>query len=144
VHKIVVMFGIIGFAVSVYAQTPLTLQEALKVGLENSKSLKISELNAVSAEAKYSQVSSNRWASLSFQGRYTRLSKIPPSLLTLPVSIPGFGNSFEISPNVYDNYDLQLTVQQPIFTGFQLLNSSKAAKENAEASKFDSKTERPT
>lgn len=136
------MLGIICFAVSAFAQTPLTLQEALKVGLENSKTLKISELNAVSAEAKYHEVNANRWANLSFQGRYTRLSTIPPSLLVLPVSIPGYGNTFQISQNVYNDYNLELSVQQPLFTGFQLENSSKAAKDNAQASQYDSKTDK--
>ncbi len=141
-RKLLVMMAIVGMATAALAQTPLTLQEALKVGLENSKSLKISELSSISAEAKYHEVNANRWASLAFQGRYTRLSEIPPSLLTLPVSIPGFGNSFQISPNVFNNYDLELSVKQPIFTGFQLLNSSKAAKENAEAAGYDTKTDK--
>ena len=140
-RKLMLMIGIISFALAAYAQVPLTLQEAMKVGLENSKSLKIADLSAVSAEAKYHEANSNRWASLSFQGRYTRQSEIPPSVLTLPVTIPGVGNSFQISPNVFDNYTLQLTVQQPIFTGLELENSSKAAKDNAEAAGYDSKTD---
>ncbi len=140
--KIVVILGVLLLTASCFAQTPLTLQEAFKIGLENSKSLKISELSAISARAKYRQVDASRWASLSFQGRYTRLSKIPPSLLTLPVSIPGYGNTFQISPNVYDNYDLELSLKQPLFTGFQLVNSSKAAEDNAEASKYNTKTDR--
>ncbi len=141
-HKIFVMLGIISIAVAANAQTPLTLQEALKVGLENSKALKISELNAVSAEAKYHGVNASRWANLSFQGRYTRLSTIPASVLTLPVSIPGVGNTFQIQQNVYNTYNLELSVQQPVFTGFQLTNASKAAKDNAEASQFDAKTDK--
>ncbi len=141
-RKLMVMFAIAGIAASASAQVPLTLQEALKVGLENSKTLKISELNAVSAKAKYHEVDANRWANLSFQGRYTRLSTIPPSLLTLPVTVPGFGNSFQISQNVYNTYNLELTVQQPLFTGFQLLNASKAARYNEKASRYDTKTDR--
>lgn len=140
--RIAVILGVLSLTASCFAQTPLTLQEAFKVGLENSKALKISELSAVSARAKYNQVNANRWASLSFQGRYTRLSEIPPSLLTLPVSIPGYGNTFQISPNVYDNYDLELSLKQPLFTGFQLENASKAARDNSEASGYDTKTDR--
>ncbi len=137
-----IMLAMVGIAVTATAQTPLTLHEAVKIGLENSKALKISELSAVSAMAKYHEVDANRWANLSFQGRYTRLSTIPPSLLVLPVSIPGFGNTFQISQNVYNDYNLELTVQQPLFTGFQLLNASKAAKDNEEASKYDTRTDR--
>ncbi len=138
----IVFLGIVGLALTANAQVPLTLTEALKVGLENSKTLKIAELNAVTAEANYHDVNANRWANLSFQGRYTRLSTIPPSLLVLPFKIPGFPSTFQISQNVYNNYDLDLSLRQPVFTGFQLENASKAAKDNAEAAKFDSKTDR--
>ena len=137
-----IMLAIICAAGLTYAQVPLTLNEALKVGLENSKTLKIAELNAVSAQAKYHEVNANRWANLSFQGRYTRLSTIPASVLTLPVSIPGVGNTFQISQNIYNDYDLQLSLQQPVFTGFQLENASKAARDNAEAATYDTRTDK--
>lgn len=140
--KTIAMIGIINFAVSVYAQTPLTLQYAMQIGLDNSKMLKVSELNAVAAQEKYREVNSNRWASLTFQGRYTRLSSVPPFILTLPISIPGLGNSFTISQNVYDAYNLQATLQQPVFTGFQLENASKAAEKTAAATAYDAKADK--
>lgn len=125
-------------AVSAYGQVPLTLQDAMKIGLQNSKSLKISELSVLAARAKYRAVNASRWASLSFKGGYTRLSTVPPFLLTIPNNIPMFGGqSFTVSQNVYNVYNTELSVQQPIFTGFRLLNSAKAAEDNAKASAYD-------
>lgn len=127
---------------SSFAQTPLTLQDAMKIGLENSKSLKISELKVLAAKANAKAVNASRWASLSFKGGYTRLSEVPPFQLTLPsnIPLPGLaGQSFTISQNVYDVYNTELSIQQPVFTGFQLANSAKAAEYNAKASAFDVK-----
>ena len=138
-RRVIVLIAMMSFTVSAYAQTPLTLQDAMKIGLDNSKSLKISELNVVAAQEKYHEVNAGRWASLAFQGRYTRLSTVPPFTVSLPISIPGVPSSFAISQNVYNDYNLQLSLQQPIFTGFQLENASKAAKKNAEATAFDAK-----
>ncbi|MCL5021205.1 MAG: TolC family protein [Bacteroidetes bacterium] len=145
VQKILFMLIAISFATSVCAQTPLSLQDAVKIGLENSKSLKIAELNVLSAKANADAVNASRWATLSFKGGYSRLSEVPPFELTLPASIPipGLaGQSFTISQNVYDVYNTELTVQQPVFTGFQLENSAKAAEYNAKASAFDTKADK--
>lgn len=134
-------------AVSAYAQTPLSLRDAMKIGLENSKSLKISELNVLTADAKAKEVNASRWASLGFRGGYTRLSTVPPFNLNIPADLfgPGFPPrpiSYPITQNFYNYYNLQLQLQQPIFTGFQLENSAKAAKESAKATAYDTKADR--
>ncbi len=126
------------------AQTTLSLQDAIQIGLENSKSLKISQLNVSIAQEKSNEVNANRWANLTLKGGYTRLSTVPPFNVTIPVG--EFGNptplSFSLYQNLYDYYNLQLQLQQPIFTGFTLLNSSKAAEKTAEAVTYDSKADR--
>ncbi|HUI31708.1 MAG TPA: TolC family protein [Candidatus Acidoferrales bacterium] len=141
-----------------YAQEPLTLQDAIQIGLENSKSLKISELNVDYAQEKSSEVNANRWANLSFKGGYTRLSTIQPFDLTIPqgafgtipagvlgpnpVPFPNSNVSYPLYSNVYNYYNLQLQLQQPLFTGLQLENSAKAAERTAEATAFDSKADK--
>jgi len=132
------------FAVSSMAQTPLSLQDAIQTGLDNSKSLKISELNVDIAQEKSSEVNANRWASLAFKGGYTRLSSVPTFALPLPPAAAalGFGNSIIIAQNYFNYYNLQLQLQQPVFTGLQLENSAKAAEKTAEASVYDSKADR--
>ncbi|MGO9482391.1 MAG: TolC family protein [Candidatus Kryptoniota bacterium] len=134
---------------AIYAQAPLTLQDAIQIGLNNSKSLKISELNVDAAQEKHTEINANRWASLSFKGGYTRLSEIPSFDLDIPANLfgPGFPPvpiAYPITQNYYNYYNLQLQLQQPIFTGLQLENSAKAAEKNAEASVYDSKTDKST
>lgn len=133
---------VISFAASAFSQTPLSLQDAIQIGLDNSKSLKISDLNVDIAQERSSEINANRWASLSFKGGYTRLSTVPPYIITLPFSIPGYGNSFQAAQFYFDNYNLQLQLQQPVFTGLQLENSAKAAEKTAEATSYDSKADK--
>jgi len=124
------------------AQTPLSLQDAIQIGLDNSKSLKISELNMDIAQGKSSEVNANRWASLAFKGGYTKLSTVPAYKIVLPFEIPGVGNSFTATQFYFNNYNLQMQLQQPIFTGLQLENSAKAAEKTAEATSYDTKADR--
>ncbi len=129
------------------AQTPLTLDQAMQLGLDNSKSLKISELNVTTAREKYNEVNASRFASLELKGGYTRLSSIPGFDLSLPANLfgPGFPPrpiTYPISQFYFNYYNLQLQLQQPIFTGFQLLNSAKAAKRTAEATSFDTRADK--
>lgn len=142
--KIFKIIAFMSFAATAIAQTPLTLQDAIQIGIENSKTLKISELNVDMAQEKSSEVNANRWASLAFKGGYTRLSTIPSFLVTIPANtiFPGSPEeSFPFYQNVYNYYNLQLQLVQPIFTGMQLENSAKAAEWTAQASTYDSKAD---
>ncbi|MCL4538738.1 MAG: TolC family protein [Bacteroidetes bacterium] len=137
-RRICFVVVLMAVASSAFGQVPLSLNDAMKIGLENSKSLKISELNVLSAQARYREANAGRLASLSLKAGYTRLSEVPPFLLVIPGSIPVFGGqSFTVSQNVYNVYTGQLSVQQPIFTGFRLVNSAKAAHDNARATSYD-------
>jgi outer membrane protein TolC len=136
---------------AVFAQKPLSLQDAIQIGLDNSKSLKISELNVDIAQEKSSEVNSNRWANLAFKGGYTKLSSVPSYDLDIPKGLFGSISGIEFPPQsivypisqFYTNYyNLQFQLQQPLFTGLQLENSAKAAEKTAEASVYDSKADK--
>lgn len=118
-----------------YPQTQkLTLQESIELGLQNSKDLKISQSKLKSSEAKVSEVSSMFLPQLKFMANYTRLSdNVPPFEVTTPFSpVP-----IKISDPVLDNYNLRLSLQQPLFTGFWLLSSKKAAGYNFNAAESE-------
>jgi outer membrane protein len=147
VKKIFLAMVVMIFAASAYAQTPLSLQDAIQIGLDNSKSLKISDLNVDIAQEKSSQINASRWANLSFKGGYTRLSTVPNFIFNIPANFfaPGFPPgpiSTVLNQNVYDYYNLQLQLQQPIFTGLQLENSAKAAEKTAEATTYDARADK--
>ncbi len=121
---------------SVSAQTklPLTVDKAIQFGLENSKSLHVSQMNVQFADAKAGEVNASRLPSLKFSGGYTRLSDVPafnigpfPPLLTTPISV---------SPAVLNNYNMKFSLTQPLFTGFRMDALSKVADYSAEAQSF--------
>jgi len=110
----------------------LTLDESLKIGLENSKTLHSSKLKIISAEAQLSQANAAGLPSLSLGATYTRLSSVEPYNIT----IPNLG-SFTVSPSILDNYVAKASLQQPIFTRFKISSNSEIAKNNSLAAKQD-------
>lgn len=122
-----------------YSQSQkLTLQESIDLGLKNSKDLKISQSKLRISEAKVSEVNSMFLPQLRFMANYTRLSdNVPPFQVTTPFSpIP-----IKISDPVLNNYNLRLSLQQPLFTGLKLLSSKKAAEFNFSAAESDNSKE---
>lgn len=109
----------------------LTLEESIKIGLENSRQLHSYKMGVVSSRAKLSEVNAMRLPSLSFNGSYTRLSSIDPYSIQTP-----FGD-FDITQDIVNQYNLKLTLQQPIFTGFRLSGTSEMAEYSYEAAQQD-------
>jgi len=108
----------------------LNLEQCIKIGLINSKTIHSSKMSVLEAEAQMREMNTNGLPSLSFNATYTRLSKVPP----FTVAVPGLG-SFNISPSIFDNYSMALSLKQPLFTGFKLSSSYDMAKYNSLAAK---------
>ncbi len=111
----------------------LSIEDALKEGLEHSKELKASRSVRESAEARAAEVSTALLPQLKMEASYRRLSEVDPFEVTLPTS----QNSFVISPSIVNNYSLRVGVQQPLFTGFRLRSNTRAAEYLAEAAAMD-------
>ena len=120
---------IVIFSAGIFAQEEktLTLEGSIQIGLENSNMLHSSKMKVNYANARLSEINTNRLPLLKFSAAYTRLSPITPFILNTP-----FG-TFNISPSILDNYNLKLTLQQPLFTGFRLSSSSNIAEYNYKA-----------
>lgn len=105
----------------------ITLQESIQLGLKNSKDLKISQSKLRNSEAKVSEVNSMFLPQLRFMANFTRLSdNVPPFQVTTPFSpVP-----IKISDPVLNNYNLRISLQQPVFSGLKLLSSKQAAEYN--------------
>jgi outer membrane protein len=114
----------------VFAQKKqFTLEESLELGLSNSKELKISQSKVTASDAKISEAGSMLLPKFSLGASYTRLSEVDPFQITVPFSpVP-----IQIQESIFDNYSLQLSLQQPLFTGFKLMSLRKAAKYSFEA-----------
>jgi len=120
--------------ISIFGQTrTLTLEESIKLGLENSKSLKISASKVLGSDAKVTETLSQMLPKMSLGAGYTRLSDVPPFL----VSVPIFPLPIKIQDAILNNYNFRLTLQQPLFTGFRLSSLKSAAEYNREAFKSD-------
>ncbi|MBL7959376.1 TolC family protein [bacterium] len=120
----------------------LTVEEALQIGLENSKSLHASQMKAESASAKKSETNAARLPSLKLSAGYTRLSDVPPGQFSIPANafapgVPVTDVTSTLSPTILNTYTLKATVQQQLFTGFRLENNSKVAELSEKASRQD-------
>ena len=115
-----------------FSQERLTLEESVKLGLQNSKDLKISNSKIVSSDAGIDIVNSQFLPQLKFQASYSRLSSVPD----FDVLLPFLSKPITISQTILNNYNFRLSLQQPLFTGFRLIaqrNSSKLVKQSTES-----------
>lgn len=71
---------------------------------------------------------------LGFTARYSRLSYAPPGEISLPFTLPGQGElePIRLGDPIEDQVSLRLALEQPLFTGFALLEGH-AATRHAEA-----------
>jgi outer membrane protein len=113
----------------------LTVDQAIELGLKYSKGLKISAEKVEAADAKALENDTLLRPSLKFSSSYTRLSKVPPFEIEMPVFLGG--GKVVLNPSLLDSYNLQLTAQQPLFTGFQLSSLSKIGHLQAKAALED-------
>ena len=128
----------------------LTVEDCIKIGLKNSKGLKVSKSKIDFANSKSKEVDAGRLPALKLNAGYTRLSSIDAFNLPMGVSpsdtsmlskvMTQLGRSFSgLFPVILNNYALKATVTQPIFTGYRLENNSKLMEYNIQASEEDLK-----
>ena len=113
--------------------TQLTLEQAIAIGKERSRTLRASSAKAEGATARADEANSVLLPSVKVDGSYRRLSEVPP----FAVSVPGMSVPFVISPVVLNNYAFHAGFQQPIFTGFKLGSNARAAEMLAKAVSLD-------
>lgn len=116
----------------------LTIEEAVQLGLLNSKLLHISEARAAGADAKSSEANAARLPSLKLQAGYTRMSDVE----SFAVQFPSAPTPVIISPTVLDQYTSKVSLQQPLFTGFRLEKSAAAADYSAQSAHLDFESDR--
>ncbi|HYA48524.1 MAG TPA: TolC family protein [Burkholderiales bacterium] len=117
---------------------PLSLDEAIAAGLEASPGLHASRMKVDASAAKTREVVAGRLPSLRFGGGYTRLSEVPPFAVSLPI----FPEPVVVSQNYFNNWNLRLSVQQPLFTGFRLEAGTESARMLERSSSLDLEKDR--
>lgn len=108
---------------------PLLLEEAIKIGLSNNNNLRASAWEIKAKKAMLAAVKTEWSPSVKLHANYTRLSKISPSELTVPIV-----GSVTISQNPSNYWDFGASVQQPVFTGLRLHSDIDIAEQAANIS----------
>ena len=121
---------------SLFAQssnTTLTLNQLIQLGLDSSKSLRISDARLKFAQAKYDQAYDAALPSVRLNANYTRLSDIEePKFL-----FPGASTPVALFPVYVNNYSVNLTASEVIFSGFRLKYAKESTDLLNQSSKFD-------
>ncbi len=120
---------IISFSIFAQEKTSLTIEQAIEVGLKNSKTLQNSSMKVLAADAKVSEANAALLPSIKLNATYTRLSEVPPFAINI------MGNIVNISPSILNNYLVKGTIQQPLFAGFKISSGKEMAEYSAEATK---------
>lgn len=123
------------FVLSASAQqnVKLTLQEAIKTGLQNSKNLKLAKAKVDQANAKYDQAVDATIPSLKISGGYIRQSDIDP----VAFQFPGNPEPVVLLPNIPNTYNGKATFSETIFSGFRLKYAQQSQKFLQEAVSLD-------
>jgi outer membrane protein TolC len=81
-------------------------------------------MRLLSSTAKAREAAAARLPSLRLGAGYTRLSEVPPFAVTLP----GAPEPIVVSENFFNAWNLRLSVEQPLFTGFRLQAGTESAR----------------
>jgi outer membrane protein len=137
-RQMAIISMLVSIVVSTSAQQQLSLDEAIQIGIERNRALKVSASSANAASAKADEVQSNLLPSVKLDAGYRRLSDVPP----FQISVPFYSKAITVASTVFDNYNVHVGVQQLLFTGFRLLNNARAARSIADASELDQQNDR--
>jgi uncharacterized phage protein (TIGR02220 family) len=121
----------------------LTIDQAIQIGMDNSKALRTSQFKVDAADARSSEVNTYRLPSLKFSGTYTKLSDVPAGALPENSFAPGIpAQAIVLSPAITNSYGLKGTLQQPLFTGGKISGAANAAEYLSDATKEDYKKDK--
>lgn len=105
----------------------VSLEECIKIGVDNSKTLKISRSKVLSAKERLNEIKTAQLPTLRLSSSYSRLSPVDPFQI----------GSMQISPSILDNYSARLTLSQPLFTGNRLSSNAELTEFNSLAAETD-------
>lgn len=124
-----ITFFLIALTITMAQNKEISLKESIEIGIANSKELKIAKTKVELSKAKYEERGTYLLPTVRASAAYIRLSEVPPFEVTVPFS----PTPIKIQEPVLNNYNLGLSVTQPIFTGFKLSSLKSAAEKTFEA-----------
>ncbi len=119
----------------------LTLDKAVEIGLQSSKTIAISNSKVEAAKARADEADAAMYPTLRLNGSYSRLSEVKPFSFKIPVGNNQYIEN-TLSPSIVNNYSAKLSLNQPLFVGNRLSANSELAAYNAMASEEDLKKDK--
>ena len=110
-----------------YAITP---EEAVSLGLERHPAVRAAGADADLARAALDEARSGRLPTIRSQATYTRLTDNIPEV---EFSFPGVDTTFTILPVELDRYHTEISIEQPLFTGFRIQNQIRTTRRRVDA-----------
>ena len=110
---------LIALPVFMYGQTvkTLSIDEAIRLGLENSKQLKVSGTKLNVAKAKRLQYWNAQIPAVTYTGNYSRLSdNVAPFTIRTPT-----GGETVLNPQILNQFTNRLSVSQVVFAGYRAI-----------------------
>lgn len=130
------VFVMFGFNVQAQEKKLLTLNEAVKLGLENSKNLKIDASKVQEATANYLEAKNNRLPSLKVSGTALALANADVNLKILKPSENG-GNAVKANSAFLGN----VSASMPIYAGGKIKYGIQSAEYLIEAAKLNTEND---
>ncbi len=126
-------------AVTAQSVREMTVEEGVRLGLEQNARLRAARAEADAAQAGVRQVGSARMPALRSMASYGRLSdNIPPVEFTLP----GYDSTFTFQGVQLDRFQTELSLDVPILSQFRLGHETRAARHDAAAAELTLEQER--
>ena len=112
----------------------ITLDEAVKLGLEHSQQLKISNAKRTIATAKKEQFWSTQIPAVSLVSGYSRLSD---NVAPFKLQFPGTSEAVALNPQILNQFTNRISAQQIVFSGMRAVNFYKSAEFLEKAATLD-------
>ncbi|WHF52154.1 TolC family protein [Chryseobacterium gotjawalense] len=135
---IAMVFSAIGITVHAQAKKMLTLDEAVNLGIQNSKNLKIDQAKIDQATANYLEAKNNRLPSLKVSASALALANANVDLKVLPPSTNGGSTTPKANSAFYGNVAASL----PIYAGGRIKYGIQSAEYLVEASKLSTENDK--
>jgi len=126
-YKFFILIFLISSIVAAQGTKDVSLDDCIKIGIQNSKTLMISKSKVLSSQERLNEVNTAELPTLRFNGSYSRLSPVDPFQI----------GTMQISPSILNNTSFRLTLSQPLFTGNRLSSNSDLSEYNFLASEKD-------
>ncbi len=113
----------------------LTEQKSVRQGMEHNRQVQAARADAAEARAALGEAQSARLPSIDAQASYMRLSDVPE----VTFDFPSIDSSFTLLPFERNQVHTEISVEQPLFAGFRISNSIRAARRQATAAEHQAR-----